>query len=207
MRSQFIHFFLNKLILSYFTRNSYPTMPSEKQSRQLAPWEAATIEVFVRASDLIGLPRSIGEIYGLLYCAVGPLTFDDLVERLKISKGSVSQGLKLLRQLGAVRLHYVAGSRKDHYEPELSMKRLVKGFVKDQFSPHLESGEQRLDQIEALIDGDLDPELRHHALDRLGTLRAWQLRTQKLIPIILAVLGGSSLLDSASSAENHQEVV
>ncbi|MGB1127957.1 MAG: GbsR/MarR family transcriptional regulator, partial [Opitutales bacterium] len=88
-------------------------MPRDQQFRTLAEWESATIEVFVRAVDLIGFPRSVGEIYGLLFCAQEPVSFDDLVERLKISKGSVSQGLKLLRQLGAVRVHYIAGSRKD----------------------------------------------------------------------------------------------
>lgn len=98
------------------------------------------IDVFVRAAGLIGLPRSIGEIYGLLFCAPRALTFDDLAERLQISKGSVSQGLKVLRQLGAVKLHFVPGSRRDHYEPELSIKRLVRGFVKDQLEPHLISG-------------------------------------------------------------------
>ena len=51
------------------------------------------IDVFVRAASLIGLPRSIGEIYGLLFCTPQALSFDELVERLQISKGSVSQGL------------------------------------------------------------------------------------------------------------------
>ena len=46
------------------------------------------IDVFVRAASLIGLPRSIGEIYGLLFYAQA-LSFDELVERLQISKGSV----------------------------------------------------------------------------------------------------------------------
>jgi hypothetical protein len=56
----------------------------------MAPLEASMIEVFVRAASLVGLPRLIGEIYGLLYCASGPLTFDTLVARLNISKGSRS---------------------------------------------------------------------------------------------------------------------
>ena len=67
------------------------------------------IDVFVRAAGLIGLPRSIGEIYGLLFCSPKALSFDELVERLQISKGSVSQGLKVLRQLGAVKLHWGRG--------------------------------------------------------------------------------------------------
>ena len=171
----------------------------------LSPWERATIEVFVRAAALIGFPRSIGEIYGVLFCAEQALTFDDLVERLGISRGSVSQGLKLLRQLGAVRTHYVVGSRKDHFEPELSMRRLVSGFVRDQFTPHLESGASRLDKIETLIREEDSQNLREHASARINTLRSWQTRTVKLVPVIMAVLGGSNLL--SDSEETGREVV
>ena len=157
------------------------------------------VDVFVRAAGLIGLPRSIGEIYGLLFCAPEPLSFDDLVERLQISKGSVSQGLKLLRQLGAVQLHYVPGSRRDHYKPELSMKRLVRGFIKDQFEPHLSSGSERLRTMESLIEAEPDAALRQHAANRLGTLRTWQTRTRKLMPLVLGVLGGARFFEEESN--------
>ncbi|CAA6680054.1 MULTISPECIES: GbsR/MarR family transcriptional regulator [unclassified Lentimonas] len=166
----------------------------------LSPWETSTIEVFIRAASLIGLPRSVGEIYGFLFCAQSPQTFDELAERLGISRGSVSQGLKFLRQLGAVKVHYVAGSRKDHYQPELSMKRLVHGFVRDQFSPHLESGGERLDAIDALIESEPDPALRAHAAQRINTLRTWQSRMQKLMPIVMAALGGASFFNQPKDA-------
>ena len=149
------------------------------------------IEMFVRAAALIGLPRSIGEIYGVLYCAERPLTFDDQVDRLGISKGSVSQGLKLLRQFGAVKVQYIAGSRKDHYVPELSIKRLVRGFIQDQFNPHLQSGASRIQGIQDLVEAEPDTELRKHAEQRLGTLISWQSRMVKLLPVITAVLGGT----------------
>jgi DNA-binding transcriptional regulator GbsR (MarR family) len=176
-----------------------PSKSSSLEIAALTPWETSMIEIFVRAANLIGLPRSIGEIYGFLFCSSQPQTFDHLVQRLGISRGSVSQGLKLLRQLGAVKLHYIAGSRKDHYVPELSMKRLVRGFVSDQFSPHIESGANRLDQIEALVANEADPALSAHIANRLGTLRSWQKRMQKLLPVILAVLGGTKFLEETDS--------
>ena len=175
-------------------------MPAtQSDTPTLSAWETSMIDVFVRAASLIGLPRSIGEIYGLLFCTPQALSFDELVERLQISKGSVSQGLKVLRQLGAVKLHYVPGSRRDHYQPELSMKRLVRGFIKDQFEPHLLSGSQRLDNIKALIQEAGDEASRAHALSRLETLRSWQKRTRKLMPIVMAVLGGAKFFDKEST--------
>jgi DNA-binding transcriptional regulator GbsR (MarR family) len=177
-------------------------MPAtQSDTPTLSAWETSMIDVFVRAAGLIGLPRSIGEIYGLLFCTPKALSFDELVERLQISKGSVSQGLKVLRQLGAVKIHYVPGSRRDHYQPELSMKRLVRGFIKDQFEPHLLSGSERLDSIEALIEGEGDEASRAHARNRLGTLRSWQQRTRKLMPIVMAVLGGAKFFDKEPTDE------
>jgi len=176
-----------------------PPASTHNPAPTLAPWEISSIEIFVRAANLIGLPRSVGEIYGMLFCAQEPLTFDDFATRLGISRGSVSQGLKLLRQLGAIKLQYIAGSRKDYYVPELSMKRLVQGFIRDQFGPHLDSGAGRLNQVEALLQQEADPQLREHATNRLQTLRTWQRRMQKLLPVILAVLGGTQLLRQSSN--------
>ena len=165
-------------------------MPTSAQSTALQPWEISMIDSFVRAAGLIGLPRSIGEIYGVLYCSAAPMDFDHIVERLGISRGSVSQGLKTLRQLGAIRPHYLPGVRKDHYVPELSMERLVRGFIKDQFSPHLESSQERLAAIEGQVATIADPAGRDHASARLHTLQSWQARIRKLLPVVLTVLSG-----------------
>ncbi|MEM1222094.1 MAG: hypothetical protein AAGH40_04965 [Verrucomicrobiota bacterium] len=173
----------------------------------LSDWETSTLEIFVRAVGLVGLPRSVGEIYGLLFCAMAPLTFDEITERLSISRGSVSQGLKLLRQLGAVKLHYVPSSRKDHYIAELSIKRLMRGFVKDQFKPHLDSGQARIEAIEQLIDGETSDAVKNHAYKRLSTLRVWQQRMRKLMPVILAVLGGASVLTNSEDKEADRQII
>jgi hypothetical protein len=81
------------------------------------------------------------------------------------------------------------------------MKRLVRGFIKDQFEPHLLSGSERLDSIEALIEGEGDEASRTHARNRLGTLRSWQQRTRKLMPIVMAVLGGAKFFDKEPADE------
>src|SRR4029450_3850395 len=88
------------------------------EGSELSSIEVEAIDLFVSAVRLLGLPRSLGELYGLLFISPGPLSIDDLVERLRISKGSASQGLKALRQIGAVKVTYVPGDRRDHYIAE-----------------------------------------------------------------------------------------
>ena len=64
--------------------------------------ECATF--FSEVVQVFGVPKSVGQIYGLLYASPEPLSFSDIVERLDISKGSASQGLQLLRSLGAIKV-------------------------------------------------------------------------------------------------------
>jgi len=59
---------------------------------------------FAEVVQVFGVPKSVGQIYGLLYASPVPLSFSDIVERLEISKGSASQGLQLLRSLGAIKV-------------------------------------------------------------------------------------------------------
>src|SRR5881296_1941262 len=80
----------------------------------LSELETEIIDLFVQLSRLFGQPRSLAEIYGLLFISARPLAMDHLIERLRMSKGSASQGLKFLRNIGAVRTVYVAGDRRAH---------------------------------------------------------------------------------------------
>src|SRR5262245_56308249 len=85
-------------------------------TRQLNPLEAEVIALFVQMSRALGQPRSLGEIYGLLFISARPLAMDDLIERLGLSKGSASMGLRFLRNAGAIKMVYVPADRRVHYE-------------------------------------------------------------------------------------------
>ena len=64
----------------------------------------------------LGLNRSVGQIYGLLYMSDKPLSLDTIVGKLKMSKGSVSMNIRELERWGAVKKIWVNGTRKDFYE-------------------------------------------------------------------------------------------
>ena len=129
-------------------------MPSQSQSGVTLPeWRIAIIQLFVQAAQMIGLPKSVGQIYGLLFSSVEALPMDTIMGDLGISKGSASQGLKFLRQLGAVKLNLVVGDRRDHFFAEVRSKRLISGLIREKLIPALEDGEERLLYIRDLIRG------------------------------------------------------
>ena len=138
---------------------------------------------------ILGLPKSIGEIYGLLFTARKPLALDDCVELLEISKGSASQGLKLLRTLGAIVEVEGPDKRRTYFEADLNLKRLVGGFIREQVRPHLKSGDSKLAEIAQLAEAEEDEELRSFYEERVRKLDRWSKQARLLLPLLQRVLG------------------
>ncbi|MGE9296633.1 MAG: GbsR/MarR family transcriptional regulator, partial [Puniceicoccales bacterium] len=74
-------------------------MSKTRTHQPLSELESETVAIFVRIVQALGLPRSVGQIYGLIYISPHPVCMDELVSRLGISLGSASQGLRQLRTL------------------------------------------------------------------------------------------------------------
>src|SRR6056300_1188699 len=126
----------------------------------LDDWEVAVIDLFLNAANSFGLPKSYGQIYGLLFCRDQSLSTDEVMKLLEISKGSASQGLRALRQLGAVSSVFEPGDRKERFFAEIRLRKLVGGFLREQADPHLEKGTARLKQIESLVNDTEDVDAR-----------------------------------------------
>lgn len=63
-----------------------------------------------------GLARIAGRIFGQLLLAVEPMSLDDLVAALRVSKASVSTNTRLLDRLGVVERVTLPGDRRDYYQ-------------------------------------------------------------------------------------------
>jgi HTH-type transcriptional regulator, glycine betaine synthesis regulator len=147
------------------------------------------VDFFVDGVRVLGLPRSLGEIYGLLFISTDPLSLDDLVRDLGISKGSASQGLRTLRTLGAVREATGNGDRRTYYEPAVDLKRLVGGFIREQVRPHLDSGKTKLQSISDTASLTADPVEREFFNDRIERLESWMKRGGQVLPMLQKILG------------------
>ena len=154
----------------------------------LSPLQTEVIDFFVQLSRLLGQPRSLAEIYGLLFISGHPLAMDDLIQRLQLSKGSASQGLKFLRNIGAVRTIYVAGDRRVHYEAVAELRNLATRFLRDQIVPHLDNGQARLERIAGMI-GQLPEEERSRVNRRVVMLQSWERNARRLLPLLVRILG------------------
>ena len=160
------------------------------QGRQLArnglnTFQGQTIELFVRAADALSLPRSAGQVYGLLFSTSRPLNLDEMTALLSASRGGTWEGLDWLRQMGAVEKVFLPGVRKDHYRAEVNLRKLAGGILRMRIEPHLENGHDHLEALERSID-DSDPEADFQR-ERLGKVETWHRLLNDILPMIKQV--------------------
>src|SRR5262245_51511426 len=72
-----------------------------------------------------GFKRNMGRMWAVLYLEDHPLSAAELGERLGLSTGAVSMLLAELLQWGIVKKAWVVGERREHYEPETSIWKMV----------------------------------------------------------------------------------
>lgn len=134
---------------------------------------------------MLGLPKSLGEIFGILFASPVPLTMLDLVNHLHISKGSASQGLKTLRTLGAVcEVEDYRNDRKTYFKANVELKKLVGGFIREEIRPHLTSGQKKLHELEKHLEKIDDPKLRKHYEERIKRLGRWSGKANLVLPLL-----------------------
>lgn len=84
-----------------------------------------------------GLNNIMAQLYALLYLQNKAMSLDEMAQRLKISKGSVSVNIRALERYGAVRRAWVKGSRRDYYEAETDIIKVIMDRVKSLFQGRL----------------------------------------------------------------------
>ncbi|MDG0994393.1 MAG: MarR family transcriptional regulator [Akkermansiaceae bacterium] len=161
----------------------------DKPSTEVEVIDDRILSFFQDGVRMIGLPKSLGEIYGVLYASPKPMTMQDLINRLGISKGSASQGLKMLRTLGAVRQVDYRDDRKTYFEADVELKKLVGGFIREEIRPHLKSGQDKLARLERELDKVDDPELKAFYEERIKRLGRWSGKANLVLPLLQKFLG------------------
>lgn len=77
-----------------------------------------------------GLPRIAGRMWGFFIIYGGPISFADLAEKLRVSRGSISTNARILRDLGFIERVTRPGDRQDYYRlADEPYDRLLEGYV------------------------------------------------------------------------------
>lgn len=155
---------------------------------RLSPTRREIVSVCSDAVHHLGLSRSVGQIFGVVYCSSSPLTFAEVMASLDLSKGSVSQGLHFLRELGAIKLAPMQNDRRERYCPETELRALLAGALRVRVQEPLEAGARRLELIERQLAASSEKD-REFLTQRLDSLRVWHRKALFFLPMLQRVLG------------------
>ncbi|HEX9308959.1 MAG TPA: MarR family transcriptional regulator [Anaeromyxobacter sp.] len=140
-----------------------PRDPATPPSSTLQRVDLAVADAVGALMELWGFRRQLGRVWAVLFLSDRPLAAPELCNRLEISTGLLSMSLAELRRWGVVRPVEVPGDRKEHYEPETNVWKLVARVLREREKRAVEGAlaafERALHDVRAALV-DVDPAVK-----------------------------------------------
>ena len=81
--------------------------------------------------SLWGINKAMAQIQALLFISTKPLSMEDIMEELKISRGNTSMNLRQLMDWGIVTKEIIPGERKEYFTTEKDVQELARIVAKE----------------------------------------------------------------------------
>ncbi|MEM8609953.1 MAG: hypothetical protein AAGF92_22865 [Myxococcota bacterium] len=158
-------------------------------------WRAAELraaDAMGRLMEFWGFRRHMGRIWTILYLSPEPMSTAGLSETLRLSASAVSLSLGELVRWGAVRKTWRPGERKDFYEAETSVWKLLRRVYERrelnlirEASEAFADAQARLDDARDEASGE-DRRRVDHMRKRLSRLSALSKAGERLVGLLVA---------------------
>jgi len=147
---------------------------------------------FVQALSQIGhfwgFPKAMGAIYGAIYLSSDPVTLDELVEQVGVSKGAVSTNVRKLERLNMVHKQIKVGDRKDYYIPENNFWKVLQGVLRQRQSSEFDLALQAVDEsLEMIKASDEDEDLAQFYQERIERMSSFFKTLDRIVSAIAAL--------------------
>lgn len=101
-----------------------------------------------------GINRTMAQVHALLLATGKPLSTDEVMEQLEISRGNANMNLRALMDWGIVRKEFVKGDRKEYFVAEKDVWFLFKQITKERRKREIEPVISFLDELKNIEDKD-----------------------------------------------------
>jgi DNA-binding transcriptional regulator GbsR (MarR family) len=146
-----------------------------------------------RLMEFWGFKRPMGRIWTLLYLSPEPLGAAEIGESLRMSAGAVSMAVSELVKWGAVKKSWRPGERRDFYEAETGIGKLVQRVLRERELTLVKSFGEALETAlgELGVEHGKKPAALTWKRERLAELR----RLSKLGEALLTALAAGKTVD------------
>jgi len=131
-----------------------------------------------------GINRTMAQIHALLLISPDPLTQDDIMEELNISRGNTNMNIRELINWGLVDRVILPGERKEFFTAEKDIWKVVKQIVKERKKRELDPMLKLLDQLED-VEGDKRDKHVKTFVDTVGGIKRLGLQADKTLDVMI----------------------
>ena len=131
-----------------------------------------------------GINRTMAQIHALLLISPDPLTQDDIMEELNISRGNTNMNIRELINWGLVERVILPGERKEYCTAEKDIWKVVKQIVKERKKRELEPMMQLLDKLED-VEGDKKDKKVKTFIDTVSSIKRLGLQADKTLDVMI----------------------
>jgi HTH-type transcriptional regulator, glycine betaine synthesis regulator len=166
----------------------------ESHDKSLLAVQESMLDGLGQLASYFGFSKVMGQLYGALLLSADPLSLDDLVVLLDISKASVSMNLRTLEHMGMVRQVWVrgGGGRRKFYEAESDFMQIISNVLSsremrdvDRALNVMDENAERLSKAMPQMS-DEDKRLAELYLERMAQMQALFRFAQTIITSILS---------------------
>ncbi|MEI3789204.1 MULTISPECIES: GbsR/MarR family transcriptional regulator [Chryseobacterium] len=101
-----------------------------------------------------GINRTMAQVHALLLATGKPLSTDEVMEQLEISRGNANMNLRALIDWGIVRKEFIKGDRKEYFVAEKDVWYLFKQITKERRKREIEPVIAFLEELKNIEDND-----------------------------------------------------
>jgi Predicted transcriptional regulators len=127
-----------------------------------------------------GINRTMAQMHALLMISPDPLSQDDIMERLKISRGNVNMNIRDLLDWGLVDRVIKQGERKEYFSAEKDIWKVATQIVKERKKRELDPMLKLLDQLED-VEGDRKDKYVKQFTDTVGSIRRFGQQADRML--------------------------
>jgi DNA-binding transcriptional regulator GbsR (MarR family) len=131
-----------------------------------------------------GINRTMAQIHALLLISPDPLTQDDIMDELNISRGNTNMNIRELINWGLVERVILTGERKEFFTAEKDIWKVVKQIVKERKKRELEPMMQLLDKLED-VEGDKKDKKVKTFVDTVSSIKRLGLQADRTLDVMI----------------------
>ncbi|MCL8008629.1 MarR family transcriptional regulator [Gelidibacter japonicus] len=101
---------------------------------------------------LWGINKAMAQIQALLFISTKPLSMEDIMEQLHISRGNTSMNLRQLMDWGIVTKELIPGERKEYFTTEKDVQELARIIAKERSRREIKPVVKVLKEVSSIRD-------------------------------------------------------